>query len=125
MIGEARVLREELEAVEAAMQRIKELWMSPEFPCLKEVASAVRCVDGSTQDVIERAGELPTADHRSYLSEVALDHLHATAARHYRAFEKSCLREPAIPERQHHPEVALDHLHATTANIVKKAELRG
>jgi hypothetical protein len=71
-IGEARELRGELEAVEAAMLRIKELWASPAFPCLAEVeelVGAVEGVAGSMQDVIERAGELPTTDQLSDLSE--------------------------------------------------------
>jgi hypothetical protein len=64
-LDEARELREELEAVEATMRRIKELWLSDDFPSgeqLEELARAVGNIAASMEQIQEAADKLPTAD---------------------------------------------------------------
>jgi len=64
-LNEARELRQELEAIEATMERIKDLWMSNDFPSADNFEDLARAVGGirSEMDSIEdKAGNMPTAD---------------------------------------------------------------
>jgi hypothetical protein len=63
-LDEARELREELEAIEATMHRIKELWNDKSFPCgggdIVELGKDFGKVLEVMEAIIEKAGEMPT-----------------------------------------------------------------
>jgi hypothetical protein len=64
-LDQARELRQELEAVEDVMQRIKTLWGSGYFPthdALHDRLSALRDIESAVNRINERAGHLPSAD---------------------------------------------------------------
>ncbi|HEX4589783.1 MAG TPA: hypothetical protein VH120_07630 [Gemmataceae bacterium] len=62
-LNEARELREELENIEAAMNRI--VAKAAELPCadeLEDLEKAVGNIESSMDSIIEKAGELPAAE---------------------------------------------------------------
>jgi len=61
----ARELRQELEAIEATMERIKDLWLSNDFPSadnFEDLARAVGDISSEMDSIQEKTEELPTAD---------------------------------------------------------------
>jgi len=74
-LDDARELRQELEAVEAAMIRIKELWNAEDFPSidqLGELASTAAGINSILDDLVAKEERIPSAN--------SLDDLH-TAVR--------------------------------------------
>ena len=60
-----RELRQELEAIEATMERIKDLWLSSDFPSadnFEDLARAVGEISSEMDSIQEKTDELPTAD---------------------------------------------------------------
>jgi hypothetical protein len=75
-LDEARGLRQELEAVEATMHRIRGLWLSQDFPTaggVGELGEEVEHVQGGMEAVCELAGELPTEADLDDLSHQVAD----------------------------------------------------
>ncbi len=63
--NEARQLRQELEAIEATMKRIRKLWLAREFPSakeLKDLQDRVESIEFTMNSIIQKAGRLPSAD---------------------------------------------------------------
>lgn len=64
-LDEARELRKELEAIEAAMERIKALWLSNDFPCeseLKRIQERVGSIESTMDDIKSKTDSLPLRD---------------------------------------------------------------
>jgi hypothetical protein len=64
-LNEARELRQELEAIEAAMERIKGLWLSEDFPTaddLKDLANAAGGIASDMEGIIAKDKQVPSAD---------------------------------------------------------------
>ena len=64
-LNDARQLRQELEAIEATMKRIRKLWLTREFPSAKELKDQqdrVESIEFTMNSIIQKADRLPTAD---------------------------------------------------------------
>jgi Protein of unknown function (DUF2730) len=64
-LQEAHELRGELEAVEAIMKRIIELWNSSNFPCaddFKELAERLDGIRANLEEIPQKMNELPDPD---------------------------------------------------------------
>lgn len=67
-LDEARELRAELNAIEATMQRIKDLWLSADFPSADDLDDLARTVGGISaqlEGIPAKVEQLPTDDDLS------------------------------------------------------------
>jgi hypothetical protein len=64
-LEEVRELRQEWEAIEATMERVRQLWESEDFPTVelvRELAEEVSGIASSMQAAVDKLDELPGAD---------------------------------------------------------------
>jgi hypothetical protein len=64
-LEEAHKLRQELEAIEATMERITTLWLSRDFPSPDRLAHLAHCLDGIRVEmakILNQTEAMPTED---------------------------------------------------------------
>jgi hypothetical protein len=67
-LEEAQKLRQELEAIEAIMERITTLWLSRDFPSPDRLATLAHCLEGIRVEmakIMDQAEAMPTEDIES------------------------------------------------------------